>query len=447
MLSLKSKPMQTWKNWSGHVKSSPQKLIYPQNIEEVSTLIHHCIKQKQRLRVVGSGHSFTPLVHTNQLLVSLDDMQGIVEVNQEERWAEVWAGTKLKSLSRLLHEHGMALENMGDIDHQSIAGALSTGTHGTGVHLGNLSTQIKELTIVSGTGEVITCSNERNQNLFKAASVSLGALGIIVKVKLNVVPAYKLHCRSYKQNLSNCLDQLDHLKSNRNFEFFYYPHTKTTQIKITNETRKPSSSNHRLQKFKNVVLENYVFWMLSEVSRIAPRLSKAISKISASGVPNTENIDYSPFIYTSERLVKFYEMEYCVPEANLKKVVEKMKNSMDQHQFAVHFPIECRFVKKDDIWLSPSYQRNSAYIAVHMYKGMKYEAYFKEMESILQKYNGRPHWGKMHTLTPESLRKLYPKWDDFGEMRKQMDPYGIFLNEYLEKIFDINNTRKSEGIA
>ncbi|MFS1514152.1 D-arabinono-1,4-lactone oxidase [Chengkuizengella sp. SCS-71B] len=436
MLSLKQKPIKEWKNWSGLVKSSPQNMIYPQNIEEVVKLIQNCIDHKQRLRVVGSGHSFSPLVHTNQLLVSLDDMQGIAEVNDSEQWSEVWAGTKLKKLSMLLHQQGFALENMGDVDHQSIAGALSTGTHGTGVSLGNLSTQIKELTIVTGTGEVITCSEEKNQNIFKAASISLGALGIIVKVKLKVVPAYKLHCKSSKQPITNCLEQLNHLKTNRNFEFFYYPHTETAQIKVTNETNQAPSPNRPFQKFKNIVLENYVFWLLSEASRIFPRLSKTISRITASGVPNTEKINYSPFVYTSDRVVRFNEMEYCIPERNLKKVVEEMKSCMDQQQFAVHFPIECRYVKKDDIWLSPSYQRNSAYIAVHMYKGMEYESYFQEMEKIMQKYNGRPHWGKMHTLTSDKLQKLYPKWNDFQKLRGQMDPEGLFLNDYLEGLFD-----------
>lgn len=437
MLSLKQKPINGWKNWSGHVKSSPQKIIYPQNIEEVVKLIQHSIEHKQRLRVVGSGHSFTPLVHTNSLLISLDDIQGVSEINEKEQWAEVWAGTKLNKLSLLLHQQGFALENMGDIDHQSIAGALSTGTHGTGVTLGNLSTQIKEITIVTGSGEVITCSNENNQNLFKAAAISLGALGIIVKLKLKVVPSYKLHCRSFKQTITNSLEQLDHLKTNRNFEFFYYPHTETTQIKITNETKQAPLPNRPLQKFKNSVLENHVFGVLSEACRFFPRLSKTISRISASGVPNSENINYSPFIYTSERVVRFNEMEYCVPEGKLKTVVEEMKKCMDKHQFAVHFPIECRYVKKDDIWLSPSYQRNSAYIAVHMYKGMAFESYFQEMEAIMQKYNGRPHWGKMHTLTSEGLKKLYPKWDDFQKIRNQMDPEGIFLNDYLEQLFDI----------
>jgi len=330
----------------------------------------------------------------------------------------------------------VAQENLGDIDVQSISGAISTGTHGTGVRFGTLSTQVEDFTLVTASGEVLECSPERNPDIFKAAQVSLGALGIIAKVTLRVVPAKRLHYRGYRKKLSDCLANLEQYKQeNSHFEFFWFPYTDGVQAKFLNETTDPTSKSSLWGDFNKIVLENGVYWVLSESCRLIPRLCKTVCRISTRSIANIDEIDYSHRVFTTPRLVRFQEMEYSIPAEHLSSVLNEIRECIEKYQFRVHFPVECRFVQADDIWLSPAYQRDSAYVAVHMYRGMPYRSYFQHIEEIFKRYQGRPHWGKMHTRTPVELSALYPRWYDFQRIRATLDPQGMFLNDYLRALF------------
>lgn len=425
-----------WRNWSGLVQSTPERIVYPESVEQVVAVVNDCRESGKYMRVVGSGHSFTPLVQTDRVLLSLDRMQGVRYVDDDERIAVVWAGTRLKRLGEELFIHGYAQENLGDINEQSIGGAIGTGTHGTGTAFGSLSTQVVGLTIVTGSGDVVECSETENRDWFKAAQVSLGMLGVIVEVKLRVIPAAAMHFSSKRMKLADCLNELDLLSAeNRHFEYYWFPHTDVAQVKFMNTTEAPASKNSIWNDFNKLVVENGLFWMLSESCRLFPRLCRSVSRISAKFVPVFEEVGYGHKLFATPRLVKFNEMEYNVPASCMKAVLEEMQACVAERQFAVHFPVECRYVKGDDIWLSPAYGRDSAYIAVHMYKGMPYEEYFAAMESIFRKYGGRPHWGKMHTRQGEDLASLYPYWQDFMNVRAEADPQGVMLNPYLRTLF------------
>ena len=428
-----------WQNWSGSVQAHPKAIVQPHTIDELAQTISSYGSTGQHIRVVGSGHSFTPLVQTDDILLSLDNMQGIESVNREEQTVTVLAGTKLKLLGESLHQHGLAQENLGDINVQSIAGAISTGTHGTGITFGSISTQIVGLTLVTASGEIVECSPTENPELFKAAQVSLGSLGVIAKIKLRVVPAKILHFKSQRESLSNCLNNLEQYKQNNShFEFYWMPYTSWVQTKFLNETEETPTGNNLWGQFNKVVLENGVFGFLSECSRLMPALAPSVSKISAWGLATVNEVDYSHNLFATLRTVRFHEMEYNIPAEHFPTVLEEIRACIDKNKFAVHFPIECRFVHADDIWLSPAYQRTSAYIAVHMYRGMAYRSYFDHLEAIFQRYQGRPHWGKMHTQSAASLSTLYPHWHDFQRIRAEMDPQGIFLNPYLRQLFAVD---------
>ncbi|MES2139104.1 MAG: D-arabinono-1,4-lactone oxidase [Bacteroidota bacterium] len=424
-----------WSNWSGSVQCNPKEIKTPSSQEEILSIINNCAEQKSTIRVVGSGHSFTGLVGTQGTIISLDLLQGIENIDTEKKAATVLAGTKLKSLGELLLSNNLAQANLGDIDVQSIAGAASTGTHGTGVTLGSVSTQILEITLLTAKGEIIVCSENSNKDIFKAAQVSLGTLGIITKIKLQLVPAYKLKYVRAKTSLDDCLDNIEKYKSeNRNFEFYWFPHTNGVQMKTLNITDEEPTKSSFMKYFNDMVLENGAFKVLSELCRLFPSLCKRVSKISAAAVSTGVDINYSTKIYATPRLVKFQEMEYNLPAEKAVEVLKEMRDCINAANFRVHFPIEVRFVKADDMYLSPAYQRDSVYIAVHMYKGMEYKTYFDAMETIFKKHNGRPHWGKMHTRTAKELSQLYPMWNKFQEIRNQLDPNGLFMNDYLKKL-------------
>ena len=434
-----------WHHWSGSVQCRPQQVVKPAGIDALVQIIKVCSRDNRHVRAVGSGHSFTPLVETNDVLVSLEHIRGIEEIDTERSTVTVHAGTPLKTLGEALYAHGLAQENLGGIDAQSLAGAISTGTHGTGIRFGTLSTQVVGLTLVTATGELLECSPERHPDIFKAAQVSLGTLGIIVKVKLRVVPAKRLTFKSHRERFSDCLSKIEsYNQENSHFEFFWFPHTPWVQTKFLNETEVPVSKNSLWGNFNEIVVENGLYWLLSECCRVLPPLSRTISTLSTMAISPVNEVNYSHRLYVAPRMVRLQAMEYAIPAEHVQTALREIQACINQHHFRVHFPLGCRFVHADDIWLSPAYQRESAYIAVHIYQGMEYASYFQHVEEILQHYNGRPHWGKMHSQDAARLATLYPRWHDFRRIRATLDPHGLFLNDYLRQLFDADGPVPSD---
>jgi FAD-linked oxidoreductase len=427
--------MTLWQNWSGSVTSRPTAIRTPSTLDEIVAIVNECRAANRTLRVVGAGHSFTPLVATEAVLVSLDDYTGLESVDQAAQTVTVKAGTRIKALGEMLFQRGFAQENLGDIDVQTIAGAISTGTHGTGIAFGSLSTQVCALTLVTGDGQVVECSETNNRELFKAAQVSMGALGIIVSVTLRVLPAYKLRIDIRKKSLSDCLTNLDTYKrDNRHFEFHWIPYTDTVQAKFANVTDEKASAKGLWSTFNEYAIENAALWLFSAFNRQFPANSERVCRLMANFISDATNVDEAHRVFASVRLVKFQEMEYNLPAEHFAEAIHEIDATIRRERFQVHFPIECRFVRQDDITLSPASERESCYIAVHMFKGMPYRPYFDAMEAIFKKYNGRPHWGKMHTRTAADLRGLYPHWDDFQQARQTCDPQRVFTSPYVKTI-------------
>jgi FAD-linked oxidoreductase len=394
---------------------------------------------------MGTRHSFSELISTTSISISLSQYQGIVSVDHDKRQATIKSGTTLRQLSAKLLKLGLMMENLGDIDAQTLGGSIITGTHGTGIAFGNLATQVVSLSLITAGGERLFCSNSQNKEIFRAALVSLGSLGFISEVTLQLVPAYKLKFVQSIEGFKDCLLRLDQrLIENRNFEYFFFPYTKITQAKslnITDEAAEFFSISHYLN---DLFLENGVLKILCEICRLFPKSSRLINQICAWGLSNFTKVNWGTKIYSSPRNVKFNEMEYSIPRVNFKDAIEEIVEEIERKKFDVCFPIECRFVKADDIWLSPAYGRESAFIAVHMYKGMEHRSYFSALEAILRNHQGRPHWGKMHTQTANELSKQYPMWDRFQKLRLELDPNGLFMSPYLSSILSLKTTPAKE---
>lgn len=423
------------KNWSTYHHWTPAEIASPRNEAEVQQLIRRANEEKKKVRIIGSAHSFMPLWTTDQLMINLDQYQGIVSIDQELQQATVRAGTKLYTLGEVLFAHGLAMENLGDIDRQSLGGTIGTGTHGTGLQFGSISTQVVKLRMVNGLGELVECSPIQNVSLFKAAQVSLGALGIITEITLQCVPTYRLALQNLKEPLDTVLLELeDRYREQRNFEFYWFPYTtsawtKTSNI-VTDQADKLSWFNH----FTEYVVENYAFKVLCEAAFYFPGLNEKVAKISAAAIAPVHKVFASHKVYATQRLVKFNEMEYSIPIAAQRDVLRDVRKLFERKRFPIHFPIENRVVRQDDIYLSPAQGRDSAYIACHAYAKKDPLPYFSALEEIFQAYEGRPHWGKMNTFTSEQATKAYPHFNDFRNHRKEQDPGGLFLNDYLTKL-------------
>lgn len=427
-----------WQNWSGTVKCNPLAVLYPANEQEIAQIILKARHEGRKVRVVGSGHSFSPLLDTNDYIVSLDRMQGIISVDADKCQATVWAGTKLKALGESLFEQGMAQENLGDIDVQSIAGATATGTHGTGINFGVISTQIADFTLVTGTGEIVYCSPTENPVLFEGGRVSLGAWGIITRVTLRLLPTYKLEYVSKKARLEETLQRLEEYNTqNRNFEFYWVPYTDKVQMRFSNQTDAPISDGKFKKYFNQVVIENNLLKFLCGIGTLIKPSYKSINRFIGWAMNSERKVNHCHRVYASLRRVRFKEMEYVMPYEAFPDAIRAVHKQVQDKNYRVFFPVECRFAKGDDIWLSPAYGRKSAYMALHVYHKTPHEPYFPEIEKTLEGFGGRPHWGKMHRRTPESLAAAYPKWNDFLQVRQQLDPDRVFLNKHLQEVFGL----------
>lgn len=409
-----------WRNWSGSVECSPR-VVKPSSTEGIA----EAVEDADELRAAGSGHSFSPLVATDDTLISLENYDGVVSVDEDEGKATARTGTVLAEFNTEIADHGLAMENLGDVDRQTVSGAVSTGTHGTG-QFGVIATQVSEAEMVTADGSVRSFS--RGDDEFGAAQVSLGALGVLTELEFDLVPSYGLELVRRKERLDDCLSKFhSYVDENRNFEFFWFPNTRTAITKRLNEA--PVEDLRRSDgKFENVA------WKAAcEVSRVLP--SKYSSRVAASVIEEERTVGPSHKMYPSPREVRFNETEYGVPAENAVEAFREIKEVVEEGDAA--FPVEFRYVEGDDIPLSPAHGRDTVFIAVHKYHKKTYRETFEACQEVFREYGGRPHWGKMHFLSSEELREMYPEWDAFQDVRESLDPDGVFLNEHLCDVFGV----------
>lgn len=418
---------QKWNNWSGFQHSQPEHILKPSSINELKNIVqnHH------KIRVVGAGHSFTPLVCTDATLLSLDHFSGVENVNTALTQANIWSGTRLFNLDQYLEPIQQSLIQQGDIDQQSLAGAVSTGTHGTGLNLHCISAYVEAFELLTASGDILTCSRQDNPNIFEAGRVSLGSLGILTKITMQNKPRYKLKEHVRLCSVKEFFENIDLWKTqHRHIECFAFSHADQLILKtldITDEDIQPRKLSWPS--------EDALLTICCSLTKSFPALNPKLQKLLGVFIKPTTFVDWSSQIFPTPRETKFNEMEYQIPVESGMECLEAVLTALKNAKAQTFFPVEFRFVKGDDIWLSPFYQQDSISISVHQYHKQAPNQLFDEIEPIFQHYRGRPHWGKMHNMGASQLQALYPKWDDFMQLRAQLDPTQKFLNPYLEKLF------------
>ena len=425
----------SWRNWAGNQICSPTAIERPRSEEDIVRVVRNAAEAGQRVKVFGAGHSFTAIALTDGRLLSLDDYGQILHADKPTGRVTVQAGIRLQKLNEELWTQGLAMPNLGDIAYQSIAGAISTSTHGTGATFGGLAAQVVGMRLVAGDGSVVECDAERDSEILHCARVGLGALGVVSTVTLQCVPAFNLRAVEAPERVDALLENLDeHVDGNDHFEFFWVPHTGWALTKWNQRTQDEEAPRSRWQEFySDILMSNIAFGALCRVGRLRPSLIPRLSRmIPSSG--RVEYVDRSYRVFASPRLVKFYEMEYAIPREACAEALNRIRRFVDESGLNISFPVEVRFTAPDDIPLSTASERPSCYIAVHVYQGMQYQQYFEAVEDIMDDYGGRPHWGKLHFQTAETLAPRYPQWDRFQAARRRLDPNGRFSNAYLDRV-------------
>jgi FAD-linked oxidoreductase len=427
----------TQSNWAGNQRWVAGELAAPRSTDEVATIVRRAAEAGGRVKAIGAGHSFTAAAETSGVQLSLDRMDRVLDADRATGRVRVQGGIRIHRLNDALAAAGLAMPNLGDIDRQSIAGAIATATHGTGLGLGNLATTVVGMELVTGTGEVVRVDDTTDAELLRVARVGVGALGIVTEVTLQCVPAFVLHARETIEPLDDVLDGLlDEAAAVDHFELYWMPGGgKRCQVKRNVRTDEPARPQSRIGYVRDKWLgENLGLAVICRVGRRFPRATPTVAKLVIGAAAERDVIDRSDKVFCTPRKVRFVEMEYGLPVEHLADAVRELRTATKRLPTPILFPIEVRVSAADDIPLSTGFGRTSGWIAVHQYRGAPYEEYFELVERIIDGYGGRPHWGKLHGQRAATLAPRYPQWADFQSARDKLDPDRTFANPYLERV-------------
>lgn len=421
-----------WSNWPGEQVCAPSAIVRPTSEAELADVIAQAAKRGERVRAVGSGHSFTDIACTDGVMIDMTGLQRVLDVDQPTGLVTVEGGAKLRALGPQLAQRRLGLENQGDVDPQSITGVTATATHGTGVRFQNLSARIVSLRLVTVGGEVLSLSEGDD---YLAARVSLGALGVISQVTLQTVPLFTLHRHDQRRSLAQTLERLDEfVDGNDHFEFFVFPYADKALTRTMHRSDEQPKPTPGWQRMVGENFENGGLSLICQTGRrfpsVAPRLNRLMTNMMSSSTVQ----DRAYKVFATQRKVRFTEMEYAIPRENGREALQRVIDLVRRRSLPIMFPIEVRFSAPDDSFLSTAYGRDTCYIAVHQYAGMEFESYFRAVEEIMDDYAGRPHWGKRHYQTAATLRERYPQWDRFAAVRDRLDPDRVFLNDYTRRV-------------
>jgi L-gulono-1,4-lactone dehydrogenase len=457
----------TWQNWAGTVSADPARRYWPKSVADISDAVTEAGAAGLTVRALGSGHSFTPAAATSGAALDLSGWSGVVSSDIASGLVTVRSGTTIRDLNVALDALGLAMPNLGDIDAQTIAGAISTGTHGTGAGIGGLATFTEAVELVLADGSVMSCSASSRPDLFAAARVGLGALGVLSSVTLRCVPAFTLAADERPMPYEEATERFaEFAADNDHFEFYWFPYGRHALVKRNNRISSgdggpvgappggdrgagsplvsrgglggiaPPEAMPKFRKFwEYEVMENAAFGTLCRIGRTMPGLIRPLNRLASATLSRRSYSAPSHQVFVTPRRVRFVESEYAVPRESVLDVLAELRAAVPRLETPVMFPVEIRVAAADDIWLSTAYGRDTAYVAIHQYVGLPYQEYFRTFEAITAAVGGRPHWGKMHTLDAERLRERYPRFGDFLKIRDETDPGGRFTNPYLEQVF------------
>jgi L-gulono-1,4-lactone dehydrogenase len=423
-----------WGNWAREQFGAPSEIVRPTTEAQLVEVVARAAQRGERVRAVGTGHSFNDCAVTDGVLIDMTGLQRVIGADTKSGLVTIEGGAKLHTLGPQLAERGLGLENQGDIDAQSITGATATATHGTGARFPNLSARIVALRLVTAAGDVLTLSDGDD---YLAARVSIGALGVISQVTVQTVPLYTLSRRDERRALSDTLEHLDeYVDGNDHFEFFVFPYGETALTRTTRRTDETPTATPTWKRRLYENVENGGLSLVCRTGRRFPRAAPGLNRFMTNMMSQSTVSDRAYKVYATDRKVRFTEMEYAIPREHAREAIRRVIDIVRRRRLPILFPIEVRFAAPDEAFLSTAYGRDTCYIAVHQYSRMEFETYFRAVEAIMDEYAGRPHWGKRHYQSAGTLRERYPGWDRFAAARDRLDPERVFLNDYTRRVLD-----------
>ena len=428
--------VRAWQNWSGLATAHPTQVLSPTSAAQVAEAVHAARHQGLGVKMVGSGHSFTDVAVADGLMLRPDRLVGVESVDRSSMTVTVLAGTPLHVLNAQLAGLGLALHNLGDIDRQTVAGAISTGTHGSGGRWASLSAQVAGLELVTGDGSVVEVDHDHDPDLFQAARVGLGAFGIVTAVTFHVEPAFLLEAKEGPLSFAQLVRTFDELVAeHHHVDVHWFPYSDRALVKRNDRTLdEPAPLSRGRAYLDDELLANKVFGLTQRIGNRAPRTIAPLNRISARAMSSRTYTDLAHKVFVAERRVRFREMEYAVPaEVGMDALIEA-RRVIDKGRWPIGFPIEVRHARAEEPWLATAHGRDSVYLAFHVNAQTDHTDFFRAVEAVMREHGGRPHWGKLHTRTATDLAAAYPRWADALAVRDRVDPDRVFANRYLDRV-------------
>jgi FAD/FMN-containing dehydrogenase len=422
-----------WQNWAGNIRFSPNKIARPRNTQEVVELV----ETGRKIRCIGSGHSWSELAPTDDILMATDALNRILSINKVENTATIQAGAKLEDLNIELWNKGYAFSNLGSIARQSLAGAVSTATHGTGLNHKILGSMVTSFKLVKANGEILDVDKTKDSELFKTALISLGSLGIFTEMTINIVPKFQLRERSGLMNFEEVCDNiLDWVKEENHIKMWWFAHTNKMMVYRYNKTYEPVNDTKFRQKLMDEWVSVYFYRLMLWWSNRKPiRRKKMNQKIVNGRLPDVNRIERGYKVFNVPEPPVHRETEWAFDINLAPTLLREYRNMIEEKGHLINFIQEIRFVRGDDFALSPCYGRDSVYVGAYNADNRGWNELLADFEELAIKHNGRPHWGKEFNVGTDYLKSVYPKWDEFVELRKEMDAAGLFANPMIEKMF------------
>ena len=425
-----------WRNWSGLVSARPAEVYAPRTTDDVVAAVRAARNAGTSVKMIGTGHSFTAIAAPEHTMLLPTHLTGILAVDREAMTVTAGAGTPLHVLNHELERLGLSLHNMGDIAEQTLAGAVSTGTHGSGGRTASLSAQLAGLELVTGTGEVLTASRTENADIFDIARIGLGALGVMTTLTFHVEPLFTLRAHeqpmSWSEAAASLLDLAD---AHDHLDAYWFPHTDRMLVKTNDRVTGAAEPLPRWRAWlDDELVSNRLFDVTNRLAHRIPALTPAVNGVAARLLSERSFSDSAHRVFTTERKVRFKEMEYAVPREAGMAALREARRVIDASDWQISFPVEIRVTPADDIPLSTGCGRDSVYLAFHTYAAADHVPYFLAIEQIMCAHGGRPHWGKIHTRTADALAPSYPRFGEFLALRDRLDPDRVFDNAYLRRV-------------
>ena len=424
----------TFRNWASNIQATIPYYYQPETEEQLIRIV----QQHSKVRIVGTGHSWSALCPSEEALINLDKYSKVLSIDKVAKTVTVQPGIKLWQLNEYLDTQGMAMTNLGSISKQSLAGAISTATHGSGIQFQVLASLVRSFTLIKANGSKVSLDKEKNKEVFNLSIISLGSLGLVSEITLSISEAFRLHDRTVAIGFDEMLANLDdYIQNTDHFKIWWFPHVDKAVIYQYDRTQDAPNDSRLRQWLQDEVLSVIGYRTLVFIGNLFPSLRPFFNQILILSFKKPlDRIEKSYKVFNVPAPPIHRETEWAFDVRDAAEILAAYKKMIDLSEHKINFIQEIRFVRGDEFALSPAYRRDSMWVGCYLIGEKGWPELLADFEKLARSYYGRPHWGKEFSIDKAHLSSQYPEIEAFNRLRKECDPTGKFENKMISELFE-----------